>query len=232
MLNDQNWPFWANQSHFLAKFAIVCHFELLQCEMIQKSWRIQIICQCTPTPLQKQKILRFLQKWETVVVKDGKSCESGEIEPFQGQSEPDFGEKDGKTCKMTKIGYFGANLSHLFWQNSPLWGHFELLQCEMIWKKLKNLKQYGWCSTLPQEQNFLRFLQKWDALVVKDGKSCESGEIGHSKSIWASFWGKRWKNLQNDQNWPFWANLSHFFAKFAISIEILLRYLSFHQFWS
>ena len=98
----------------------------------------------------------------------------------------------------------------------------------------------------------VRFLQKWDTLVAKDGKSCESGEIGHSKSIWASFWGKRWKNLQNDQNWPFGANLSHFFGKNChcgsfwatsvwndlkswntqkncqcISIKILLRYLSF-----
>ena len=33
------------------------------------------------------------------------------------------------------------------------------------------------------QKEFLRFLQKRDALVAKDGKSCESGEIGHSVSI-------------------------------------------------
>ena len=65
----------------------------------------------------------------------------------------------------------------------------------------------------PPEWKFLQFLQKWDALVAKDGKSCESGEIGHSESIWAAFWGKRWENMQNDQNWPFWVNLSHIFGK-------------------
>ena len=75
---------------------------------------------------------------------------------------------------------------------------------------------------LPMEQKFLRFLQKWDALVVKDGKSYESGEIGHSKSIWASFWQKRWKNLQNDQNWPFWANLSHLWWQ-NLPLRVILR---------
>ena len=54
-----------------------------------------------------------------------------------------------------------------------------------------------------QEWKFLRFLQKWDALVAKDGKSCEPSEIGHSKSISASFLGERLENLQNDQNWLF-----------------------------
>ena len=58
-----------------------------------------------PSPME-WKFLIFLQKWDAVVAKDGESCELGEIEPFQGQSEPDFGGKDGETCKMTKIGYF------------------------------------------------------------------------------------------------------------------------------
>ena len=50
----------------------------------------------------------------------------------------------------------------------------------------KNLLMYP-----PPKQKFLRFLQKWYALVAKDGKSCESGEIDNSQSISASFWGKR-----------------------------------------
>ena len=79
-----------------------------------------------------------------------------------------------------------------------------------IWKSWKTQK-ICWYTCPPWK--VLKFLQKWDALVAKDGESCE---IGHFESIWASFWGKRWENLQNDQNWPFWANLSHFLAKFAI----------------
>ena len=145
-------------------------------------------------------------------------------------------------------------------QSKPLFGkicHCGSFWASLVWNNLKKLRNSKICWCTPEEQRLLRFLKKWDALVAKDGESCESGEIGHSKSIWASFWGKRWKNLQNDQNWPFGAILSHFLAKFAIvghfyplqcemiwkswklkkncqciSIEILLRYLSFHQFWS
>ena len=129
---------------------------------------------------------------------------------------------------MTKIGYFGANLSHLFWQNSPLWVIFTHFSVKWFAKKLKNSKQIADVPPLPQESNFLRFLQKWDTLVVKVSISFESGEIGYSKSLLEThFGGPVWKNLQNAQNWPFGANLSHFGAEFAISIEILLRYLGY-----
>ena len=62
------------QATLVAKFAIVCHFESIWCEMIQKSWKTQKFADVPP----KMKSVRFLQKWDTVVVKDGKSCESGD----------------------------------------------------------------------------------------------------------------------------------------------------------
>ena len=114
---------------------------------------------------------------------------------------------------LTKIAHFEPIQATLV-AKLAIMCHFEPLWCEMIWKKLKKLKTFA-DVPLPMEWKFLRFLQKWDAVVAKDGKSCESGEMVIQESIWASFWGKRWKNLQNDQNWPilsqfkplFWQNL-------------------------
>ena len=108
---------------------------------------------------------------------------------------------------------FWAQSKPLWWQNWPLWVILSRFGVKWFAKKLKNSKKLLMFPPSPMEWFFLRFLQKWDALVAKDGESCESGEIGHSRSIWAWFWGKRWKNLQNDQNCLFGANLSHFFGK-------------------
>ena len=134
---------------------------------------------------------------------------------------------------LTKIGHFGTQSKPLILAKFTIMGHFEPLWCEMIWKSWKTQNNLLMFHPFPMEWNFLRFLQKWDTLVVKDGKSCESGEIGHSESIWAWFWGKK---MEKPAKWPKLAILSQskplFLAKFAISIEILLRYLSFHQFWS
>ena len=47
------------------------------------------------------------------------------------QCEPHFEGKDGKTCKMTKIGRFEA-IKATFWAKLATVGHFEPLQCEMI----------------------------------------------------------------------------------------------------
>ena len=91
-----------------------------------------------------------------------------------------------------------------FNQNCPFWanpshfggkiGHCGSFWAGLVWKIQKNWKTQKNCQcTPPPEQKFLRFLQKWDTLVAKDGKSCESGEIGHSESICASFWRERWK---------------------------------------
>ena len=47
------------------------------------------------------------------------------------KSEPHFGEKDGKTCKMTKAGHFEP-IEATFLAKFAIVGHFEPLQCEMI----------------------------------------------------------------------------------------------------
>ena len=99
---------------------------------------------------------------------------------------------------------FWTNLSHFFGKIH----HCGSLWATSVWndlKKLKNSKSFADVPPLPQEWNFLRFLQKWDTLVVKDGKSCELGEIGHSKSIWASFWGEK---MEKPAKWPKLAILS------------------------
>ena len=49
------------------------------------------------------------------------------------QSEPHFGGKDVKTCKMTKIGHFESILA-TFLAKLAIVGHFELLRCDMIQK--------------------------------------------------------------------------------------------------
>ena len=126
------------------------------------------------------------------------------------QSEPHFEGKRWKNMLNDQNWPFWANLSHFFGKIC----HCLSFWVTSVWNKLKKLKNSKNLPMYPPKPwKFLRFLQKWDALVAKDGKSCELGEIGHSKSIWASFWGKRWKNMLDDQNWPFWANVSHFFGK-------------------
>ena len=83
-----NWPFQVNLSLILEekmekpakwpKLAILSQSKplfwqnlplcvILSCFSVK--W-FKTSCQCTPTPLQKQKILRFLQKWDTLVVKE------------------------------------------------------------------------------------------------------------------------------------------------------------------
>ena len=56
-----------------------------------------------------------------------------------GQSEPHFGGRDGKTCKMTKIGHLSQS-KPFFWQNSPLWA---ILCCFSVkqFKKVEKLKK-------------------------------------------------------------------------------------------
>ena len=49
------------------------------------------------------------------------------------QSEPPFGGKDGKTCKMTKIGHYEP-IKATFRVKFTIVDHFEPLQSEAIWK--------------------------------------------------------------------------------------------------
>ena len=58
-----------------------------------------------PSPL-KMKIFEISPKNETLWwQKMGKVVNQVKL-AIQSQSEPHFGGKDGKTCKMTKIGHF------------------------------------------------------------------------------------------------------------------------------
>ena len=50
---------------------------------------------------------------------------------IQSQSEPHFGGKDGKTCKMTKIGHLEL-ISATFLAKLAIVGHFEPIRCETI----------------------------------------------------------------------------------------------------
>ena len=110
-----------------------------------------------------------------------------------------------------------------FNQNCPLWAHsshfggkighcvsFWAALCEVIWKSWKTPKI---ANVPPQEQKFLRFLQKWDTLVVKRWEKLWMRWNWPFQVNLSLILRKRWKNLQNDQNWPFGANPSHFFDK-------------------
>ena len=102
------------------------------------------------------------------------------------ESEPHYGEKSAKWPKLAILSQYNT----LFWENLPLWvifSHFGVKGIKKV-EKLKYLLMYP-----HQKWNFLRFQIKWDALVAKDGKSCELHEIGHCKWIWASLWGKTCK---------------------------------------
>ena len=107
--------------------------------------------------------------------------------PFQVNLSLILGEKIEKPAKWPKLAIWSQS-KPLFWQNSPLC--MILSRFGLKWfEKVEKLQNFANIS--PQEWKFLRFLQKLDALVAKNRKSCESGEIGHSESIWVSFWEKR-----------------------------------------
>ena len=103
------------------------------------------------------------------------------------QSQPHLGEKIEKCAKMAIL----TQSKHIFWPNLQLWVIVSSIGVKRF-EKVGKLKKFANVHPPPPpEMKILRFLQKWDALVAKDGKSCESGEIDHSESISASFWGKR-----------------------------------------
>ena len=206
MLNDQNWPFWANpKPFFLAKFTIVGHFEPLQCETIQKSWKTQNKLLMYPT--LEWRFLRFQQKWDILVTKDGKSCESGEI----GHSESIWASFWGKRWKNMLNEWnwpFWANPKPLFLAKFAIVGHFELLQFDAIQKSWKTQKI---CQCIPPwNENFWDFYKNEMLWWQKMGKVVNRVKLVIPSKSEPRFGGKRWENMQNDQNWLFWANLSHF----------------------
>ena len=181
-----------NPSHFGGK---ICHcgsfWVNLWCEMVLKSWKTQKICWCTPPDGMKDSV-RFLQKWDTLVAKDGKSCESGEISHSEVNLSLILGEKMEKPAKWPKLAILSQS-KPLFWQNLPLWvilSHFSVKWC----KKVEKLKKIA--DVPPQESKSVRFLQKWDTVVVKDGKSCESRWLAIQGKSEPDFGGKDGKTCK------------------------------------
>ena len=110
-----------------------------------------------------EKVEKLKELWEVML----KNLENDQNWPFWANLTDFFG----------KIHHCGSFLASLVWKES---------------KKLKNSKNLPMYLP-PQKCKFLRFWMKWDALVAKDGKSCELHENGHSEWIWASLWGKTCK---------------------------------------
>ena len=117
--NAQNWPFLANITHFLAKFAIVGHFEPVWCERNWKSWisgqHDILVLGHVPTHPRNENFwdscsndTLWWQKMEKVV-----NCMKLAI---LSESEPHSGEKPAKCPKLAILSQYNP----LFQQNSPL----------------------------------------------------------------------------------------------------------------
>ena len=231
-----NWPFWANQSHFFGKICHCVSFWAASVWNDSKSWRIQIICQCTPTPLQKQKILRFLQKWDALVVKDGKSCESGDI----GHSKSiwaSFWRKRWKNLQNDKNWPFGANLSHLFWQNSPLWVTFTT----SVWNDLKKLKNsekswdsgemYKFSSVLIHSITLLGLILTISQKNSFDHSTALLGLILTGSEKWALFWRSVKIPLRYLSSCWNWTKIAHFELIHATLVAKLAIVGHFEPLW-
>ena len=140
------------QATFLAKFAIVGDFEPHWCETIWKSWKTQNICWCTPPPNQKWTFLGFPQKWDSLVAKDGKSCELGEIDNSESISASFWGKMIENRVKWPNLAILNQS-NPLFWPNLQLWVIFEPHWSETIWNSWKTQKICQ-CTHPPHYPNY------------------------------------------------------------------------------
>ena len=144
-------------------------------------------------PPPQWKLLRFLLKWDTLVPKDGKSCEWHEI----GHSEWISASFWGKTGKQNWP--FWANLSHFFSKIH----HCGSFWAGLVWKESTNLKKSKYLLMFEISAKMRYFGGKrWDKLWM-----AWNWPFQVNMSLILG------KNLQNVQNWPFWANITHFFSK-------------------
>ena len=119
------------------------------------------------------------------------------------ESEPHFGEKPAKWPKLAIL----SQSNQLFQQNLPLWVIFSQFGVKGI-QKVEKLKKIADVPS-PQEMQIFE---------ISDEMRCFGGK--RQEKLWIAWkWPFRMnlslimgKNLQNDQNWPFWANLTHFFG--------------------
>ena len=166
--NDQNWSFGASLSHFFGK---ICHWGSF--------WATPVWNDSKKLKNSKYLLIYLAQEWKIFEISPkmrhfgGKRWEKlwiGWNWPFQVNLSLILGEKMDKPAKWWKLAFWSQSKS-LFWQNLPLrviLSHSSVNDSN----KLKNSK-YLPMYPPPQEWKFLRFLQIWDALVPKDGKSCE-----------------------------------------------------------
>ena len=216
------------QATLVAKLAIVCHFELLWCEVIWKSWKTPKNCRCT-SPRTKifeisPKMRHFGGKKMGKVVNEVKLA-------IPSQSEPDFGGKDGKTCKMTKIGYFEP-IQATFLTKFAIVGHLSHFSVKWFGKSWKLKK-------LPVHIN-RDSAEIFKFSISFDHSTALLGLILTSLEKWTLFW-----RFGADRSWFCWdirvfISFDHSIAllgliltgseKWALfwrSVKILLRYLSF-----
>ena len=128
----------------------------------------------------------------------------GLISTGSQKSKPLFWRFGADRSKLATMGHFEPLWCEMIWkswktQNCPSRAHpshlvngkighcgsFWAASCEVIWKSLKTPKN---CQcTSPRTKKFWDFSKNETLWWQKDGESCESGEIGHSESIWAWF---------------------------------------------
>ena len=143
---NQNCPLWAHPSHFGGKIGHCVSFWAASCEVIWKSWKTPKNCQCTSP---RTKILRFLQKWDTLVVKRWEKLWMRWNWPFQVNLSLILKEKMEKPAKWTKLAIWSQS-KPLFWQNLPLWvilSHFSVkwfVKVEKL-KKIASAYQSRFC---------------------------------------------------------------------------------------
>ena len=145
----QKWPFWLNLSHF---FGQICNCGSFSATLVWNDLKkLENSKNLLMYPPQKWKFLRFLQKWDALVAKDGKSCESGEIDHSQSIS-AHFGEKIEKYAKMAIL----TQSKPLFWPNLQLWVIFSRIGVNDL-KKLENSKICQCTLPPPRNENFWDF---------------------------------------------------------------------------
>ena len=76
-------------------------------------------------------------------------------------------------------------------------------------EKVEKLKTFA--NVTPPETKIFDFSKNEMLSWQKMGKVVNLVKLAIPSQSEFHFGGKRWENLQNDQNWPFPANLSHFF---------------------
>ena len=112
-----------------------------------------------------------------------------------------------RKCKYLRELPFWANLTDFFGKIC----HCGSFLASLVWKESKKLKN---------SKNLPMYLppQEMQIFEILDEMRCFGGK--RREKLWIAWkWPFRMnlslimgKNLQNDQNWPFWANLTHFFG--------------------